>query len=85
MNCLKRAHIGKVGEVLQMSDEDLLKIRNFGEKSLRELRDKLVEQGITTPSGDTDANDFNGYSDVTDAPITDESDVEQDATTSQED
>ena len=85
MNCLKRAHIGKVGEVLQMSDEDLLKIRNFGEKSLRELRDKRVEQGITTPSGDTDDNDFNDYSDVTDPTVTDESDVEQDVTTSQED
>ena len=46
LNCLKRAHITKVGEVLEMSDEDLLKIRNFGEKSLIELREKLAERGI---------------------------------------
>ena len=56
MNCLKRAHIGKVGEVLQMSDQDLLKIRNFGEKSLTELREKLAEQGITNPYTETDSD-----------------------------
>jgi DNA-directed RNA polymerase subunit alpha len=47
LNCLKRAHITKVGEVLEMSDDDLLKIRNFGDKSLEELRQKLAERGIT--------------------------------------
>ena len=46
LNCLKRAHITKVGEVLDMSDDELLKIRNFGEKSLTELREKLAERGI---------------------------------------
>ena len=46
LNCLKRAHITKVGEVLEMADDDLLKIRNFGEKSLTELREKLAERGI---------------------------------------
>ena len=51
LNCLKRAHITKVGEVLEMADEELLKIRNFGEKSLVELRDKLAERGITTQRG----------------------------------
>jgi DNA-directed RNA polymerase subunit alpha len=47
LNCLKRAHITKVGEVLEMSDDDLLKIRNFGDKSLEELRQTLAERGIT--------------------------------------
>ena len=41
LNCLKRAHLLKVGQVLETSDDDLLKIRNFGEKSLHELKDKL--------------------------------------------
>ena len=31
LNCLKRAQINRVGEVLELSDDDLLKIRNFGE------------------------------------------------------
>lgn len=47
LNCLKRAHLGKVGEVLEMHDDDLLKIRNFGEKSLVELREKLAERNIS--------------------------------------
>ena len=48
LNCLKRAQINRVGEVLEMSDDDLLKIRNFGEKSLYELHEKLIEHGITS-------------------------------------
>jgi len=51
LNCLKRFHISKVGEVLDMSDDELLKIRNFGEKSLNELKEKLVEHGVTDMIG----------------------------------
>ena len=57
LNCLKRAHITKVGEVLEMADDELLKIRNFGEKSLTELRDKLSERGITPPRGELSPED----------------------------
>lgn len=46
LNCLKRAHITKVGQVLEMSNDDLLKIRNFGEKSLEELLTKLRAEGM---------------------------------------
>ena len=46
LNCLKRAHITKVGQVLEMSNDELLKIRNFGEKSLLELLAKLRTDGI---------------------------------------
>jgi len=41
-NCLKRSGITKVGQVLTMNEEDLLAVRNFGEKSLHELRDSLL-------------------------------------------
>jgi hypothetical protein len=37
-----------------MSDEELLKIRNFGDKSLVELQEKLAEHGITSPIQDSD-------------------------------
>jgi DNA-directed RNA polymerase subunit alpha len=53
LNCLKRAQINRVGEVLEMADEDLLKIRNFGEKSLVELQEKLAEHGITNSATST--------------------------------
>ncbi len=40
-NCLKRAGLNKVGEVLEKTDAELLAIRNFGEKSLEELHQQL--------------------------------------------
>ena len=63
LNCLKRAHITKVGEILELADDDLLKIRNFGEKSLVELREKLAERGIgalSDSSTDLDADSPEG-------------------------
>jgi DNA-directed RNA polymerase subunit alpha len=47
-NCLKRAGIANVGEILEKLERDeseLLAIRNFGQKSLDELKDKLEEKG----------------------------------------
>lgn len=41
-NCLKRSNITKVGQILSMNEEDLLAVRNFGEKSLQELRERLL-------------------------------------------
>ena len=49
LNCLKRASIHKVGEILDRSRADLLRIRNFGERSLEELDEKLAEHGIYHP------------------------------------
>jgi DNA-directed RNA polymerase subunit alpha len=49
LNCLKRANLHRVGEVLELKKEDLLKIRNFGEKSLNEIYDKLSELGLSPP------------------------------------
>jgi DNA-directed RNA polymerase subunit alpha len=45
-NCLKRSGITKVGQVLTMTQEDLLAVRNFGEKSLQELADRLVQRHL---------------------------------------
>jgi DNA-directed RNA polymerase subunit alpha len=45
-NCLKRSGITKVGQILSMTEEDLLAVRNFGEKSLNELKDSLKERGL---------------------------------------
>ena len=49
LNCLKRAGINKVGEVLERTAAELLKIRNFGEKSLTELRARLEENDFPVP------------------------------------
>jgi DNA-directed RNA polymerase subunit alpha len=45
-NCLKRSQITTVGQLLQMSEEELLGLRNFGQKSLVELHEKLAQHGI---------------------------------------
>jgi len=52
-NALKRANITTIGQVLSLSDNDLLHLRNFGQKSLVELRDALVANGFQLP-GDLD-------------------------------
>lgn len=41
LNCLKRSHLVTVGQVLAKSKRELLSIRNFGERSLRELDERL--------------------------------------------
>ena len=48
-NCLKRSQITTVGQLLQMSEDELLGLRNFGQKSLVELHEKLASRGIVTP------------------------------------
>ena len=47
-NCLKRADITKVGQVLQMDEKALLSVRNLGQKSMEEIRDRLIERGFIT-------------------------------------
>jgi DNA-directed RNA polymerase subunit alpha len=46
-NCLKRAQVNTVGELLQKSEDDLLAITNFGQKSLDEVIEKLDEMGLS--------------------------------------
>ena len=72
LNCLKRAKLDRVGQVLDLSSEDLLAIRNFGQKSLEELQGKLDELGVMPPrmagdsvDGDRDDESFT----VPDGPL----------------
>ena len=51
-NCLKRSGLMTVGAVLEKSEDELLALRNFGEKSYLELRDKLVDHGFPAPRTD---------------------------------
>ena len=45
-NCLKKANILSIGELVQHSEQDLMNIRNFGKKSLTEVKDKLAQLGL---------------------------------------
>ena len=45
-NCLKRAAIATVMELTQKTEEDMMKVKNLGKKSLKEVKDKLAEIGL---------------------------------------
>ncbi len=61
-NCLKRSGITKVGQVLMMNEEDLLAVRNFGEKSLLELRERLVARNFLPNVRQVDRRGSDGLS-----------------------
>jgi DNA-directed RNA polymerase subunit alpha len=46
-NCLKRAQVNTVGELVERTEDDLLAITNFGQKSLDEVIQKLDERGLS--------------------------------------
>ncbi|RMA99907.1 DNA-directed RNA polymerase subunit alpha [Thermoactinomyces vulgaris] len=46
-NCLKRAGINTVQELTQKTEEDMMKVRNLGRKSLEEVQSKLAELGLS--------------------------------------
>ncbi len=46
LNCLKRNTINRLEQLASMTRDDLLHLRNFGEKSLEELEEKLAERGV---------------------------------------
>ncbi|MCB2223149.1 MAG: DNA-directed RNA polymerase subunit alpha [Actinobacteria bacterium] len=51
-NCLRRAQVETVGELVQKTEEDLLNITNFGQKSLEEVVAKLDELGLSLSASD---------------------------------
>jgi len=53
-NSLKRNNIVKVGQLLQLSDDDLLRMRNFGKKSLDEMKERLRMRGFMLPETEAD-------------------------------
>src|SRR5206468_12571739 len=67
---LKRNNIVKVGQLLQLKDEDLLRMRNFGKKSLDEMKERLRMRGFILP--ETEASEFEGDEAEDDAPFEDE-------------
>ena len=45
-NCLRSANISRVGELVQRSESDMLKTKNFGRKSLDEIKSVLIDMGL---------------------------------------
>jgi DNA-directed RNA polymerase subunit alpha len=59
-NSLKRNNIVKVGQLLQLKDDDLLRMRNFGKKSLDEMKERLRMRGFIVPETETDGTEADG-------------------------
>lgn len=62
-NCLKRANINTVGELTQKTEEEMMKVKNLGRKSLKEVVQKLREIGLDLKNSSTlfdDDSDFEG-------------------------
>jgi len=65
-NSLKRHGITRVGQLLQTPDEELLRMRNFGKKSLDEIKERLAARGLieaAPPSADAEGDSADGDGD----------------------
>ena len=51
-NCLKRAGINTVEELIKKTEEDMMKVRNLGRKSLEEVQSKLAALGLSLRKAD---------------------------------
>lgn len=71
-NCLKRANINTVGELTQKTEEEMMKVRNLGRKSLKEVVLKLREIGLDLKSSS------GMYSSIIDEEVLDEDDDKTD-------
>ena len=56
-NSLKRNSITKIGQVLSLSDDEFLRMRNFGQKSLDELKERLALRGFISPESTSMSSD----------------------------
>ena len=46
-NCLKRAGIQTVDELTQKTEEEMMRVRNLGKKSMKEVKEKITELGLS--------------------------------------
>ena len=49
-NCLKRAGIQTVEELTQKTEDEMMRVRNLGKKSLKEVKEKIYDSGLTFKS-----------------------------------
>ena len=58
-NCLKRANINNVEDLISRTGEDMMKVRNMGRKSLEEVQNKLAMMGLSLASDDSGSSNNN--------------------------
>ena len=55
-NCLKRANINTVEDLISKTEDEMMKVRNMGKKSLDEVQKKLEMMGLSLASEDSGSN-----------------------------
>ena len=78
-NCLESAKIGTVRDLVKKTDADLLKVRSFGKTSLREVKRKLADMGLSLGMDLDAAAAADAADDVGDDDDDDDEDDEADA------
>jgi DNA-directed RNA polymerase subunit alpha len=73
-NSLKRNNIVKVSQLLQLQDDDLLRMRNFGKKSLDEMKERLRMRGFLPPDDGTSESSYDVDADGADFDDEDDED-----------
>ena len=74
-NCLKRANISTLADLTQKTEEEMMRVRNLGRKSLKEVISKLHERGLSLkPSYESD--DSNDYYEEDNDSLDDDEDLE---------
>lgn len=68
-NCLKRAGINTVGDLIQKNEEEMMRVRNLGRKSLKEVIQKLRERGLDLKRSYDSESSFLDDTDVEDSDI----------------
>jgi DNA-directed RNA polymerase subunit alpha len=71
-NCLKRSQITRVGQILERTPDELLQLRNFGQKSLQELQDKLRQHDLSLPGMEGSVAGLEGGVDLEDSDDVDD-------------
>jgi DNA-directed RNA polymerase subunit alpha len=75
-NCLKKANIQTIADLVQTTEDELMNIRNFGRKSLLEVRDKLAQFGLTLSGSTLGAIGDEGAADDEDEDVAGDEDEE---------
>ena len=65
-NCLKKASVLTIGDLVKIPESELMQIRNFGKKSLTEVKEKLSSLGLTIPGATDDDADYSDEDDADD-------------------
>lgn len=76
-NCLKKMNIRTLGDLVRTTESELLGYKNFGETSLKEIKDMLAAKGLRLGQALEDSTDFNAAAILGDSSVVEDEDSER--------